>query len=324
MSHQAGLPGGLAAAQASRITRTTALLSVGVASLLIVLKAWAWLASGSVAMLSSLADSGLDAAASIVTLLAVSYAAKPPDAEHRHGHGKAEGFAAVLQGILVGVSAALIAREAVQRLMNPAPMEASALALGVMAVSILLTLALVTAQARAVAKTGSVATKGDRAHYLADLGANGVVIVGILGAGYLGVPWLDPAAGFLVAAWLVRSAFEVAQGGIDQLLDRELSDEARAEIVRLAVDHETILAVHQLRTRAAGPYIHVLFHADMPAHLSLIEAHAAMVACEERIRAVLPAADIHIHPDPRGAAEHHGAEGFRDEDEAPPRPEAAA
>jgi cation diffusion facilitator family transporter len=304
-------------AQAARITRSTALLSVGVAGVLVALKLWAWLASGSVAMLSSLADSGLDAAASVFTLLAVTYAAKPPDAEHRHGHGKAEGFAAVFQAVLVGVSAALIANEAVRRLMNPAPVEATGLALAVMGVSVVLTLGLILAQSRAVAKTGSVATKGDRAHYAADLGANVVVITGIAAASLSGVNWLDPVAGFLVAGWLVYGAFDVAREGIDQLLDRELSDKARAEISRLAVDGRAILSVHQLRTRASGPYIHIQFHADLPQTLSLVEAHEAMVACEARIRTVFPAADIHIHPDPRGAAEDHGAEHFREEVVAP-------
>ena len=105
-------PGALNAALASKITRRTAFLSVGVATILIALKGWAWIASDSVAMLSSLADSGLDAAASLFTLAAVSYAAMPPDDEHRYGHGKAEGFASVVQAMLVGVAATLVAIEA--------------------------------------------------------------------------------------------------------------------------------------------------------------------------------------------------------------------
>lgn len=297
--------------EAAHITRITAMLSVSVAVFLIALKLWAWLASGSVSILSSLADSGLDMAASIFTLLAVIYAARPPDNEHRYGHGKAEGFAAVFQAVLVGVSATLIGVEAVNRFMSPEPIARTGLALGVMVVSIIATLGLVTAQTRAIRRTGSVATSGDRAHYTADIAANLVVIAGVIGASWLGQRWVDPLAGLLVAAWLVWSALEVARGGIDQLLDRELSDEFRKRVEELAVDGETILSIHMLRTRAAGPYLHIQFHADMPKHLSLIWAHEAMVACENRIRAEFPAADIHIHPDPKGAAEEHGPEAFR-------------
>lgn len=313
MAHDASpgvMPGAMKAADAARITKAVSRLSVATALVLIALKAWAWWASDSVAMLSSLADSGLDGMASLFTLLAVSYAAKAPDEEHRYGHGKAEAFAAMMQAILVGVSATLVAIEAVSRFRNPQPIAESGLALGVIVASIGLTMALLWAQTRAIAKTGSVATKGDRAHYMADVGANFAVIAGIGGAAFLGLAWADPAVGLVVAAWLAWSALDVARGGWDQLLDRELSDAARERIRHLALSEGTLLDVHLLRTRASGPYIHIQFHAEMPAHLSLIEAHAAMVAAEKAILREFPAADVLIHPDPRGHAEPHGSDDF--------------
>ena len=81
--------------------------------MLIAIKAAAWLASGSVALLASLADSGLDLLAALATFFAVRYAAAPPDAEHRYGHGKAEAFASLMQAGLVFASAALIGQEAI-------------------------------------------------------------------------------------------------------------------------------------------------------------------------------------------------------------------
>jgi len=313
MAHDAShdsMPGALRAADAARITKSVARLSVATALALIGLKLWAWLVSDSVAMLSSLADSGLDAMASLFTLLAVSYAAVPPDKEHRFGHGKAEGFAALIQAMLVGVSAVLITLEAVSRLRNPEPIAQGGLAISVMVISITLTLALIWAQSRAIAKTGSVATKGDRAHYAADLAANFAVIVGISLATFSGLPWADPLVGLLVAGWLAWSAIDVARGGLDQLLDREVSDQARDRIRELALSSGVLLDVHQLRTRVSGPYIHIQFHAEMPPHLSLVEAHKAMVAAEEAILAEFPAADVLIHPDPRGYAEPHGSDVF--------------
>lgn len=304
------LPGGLDAHEAARITKSITRLSVMTASVLIVLKAWAWMVSGSVAMLASLADSGLDAFASLFTLLAVTYAAQPPDAEHRYGHGKAEAFAAMVQALLVGVSATLVAVEAFERLRQPEPIAESSLALGVMAISIVLTIALVWAQSRALRQTGSVATTGDRAHYAADLAANFAVIGGIGASSFLGVAWADPLVGLGVAAWLAWSALDVARGGLDQLLDRELSDEARVRIRELALSSGGLLDIHELRTRASGPYVHIQFHADLPPQLSLVEAHQMMVAAEEAILAEFPAADILIHPDPRGKAEPHGSDVF--------------
>jgi ferrous-iron efflux pump FieF len=310
-----GQPGAMAAEDAARITRRTAFLSVGVATILIGTKLWAWLVSGSVALLASLADSSLDLAASLFTLWAVTYAAQPADAEHRHGHGKAEGFAALLQAGLVGASAMFIALEAFDRLMTPTPLEHSGLAIAVMCLSIALTGGLVWAQTRAVRKTGSVATAGDRAHYAADIGANLVVLVGIVASAALGALWADPIVGFLVAIWLCWGAYSVVRGGVDLLMDRELSDDARARITALAKADGAIGSVHQLRTRASGPFIHIQFHADLDPTLTLREAHAIMVAAEDRIREAFPAADIIIHPDPVGFAEPHGLDAFRTEDE---------
>lgn len=307
------LPGGLPADVAAKITRRTAFLSVGVAAALILLKAWAWFASDSVAILSSLADSSLDFAASLFTLAAVAYAARPPDEDHRHGHGKAEGFASVVQAMLVGIAAALVAREAISHVFEPREVQQGGLAIGVMVISIIVTIGLVWAQTRAVRKTGSVATSGDRAHYLADLASNFAVIGGIAAATLLNAPWADPLIGLAVAVWLAWSALDVARGGLNQLLDKELSDDARARIRDLALQDGHLLDVHALRTRASGPYVHIQFHADLPPGLSLVEAHKRMVAAERAILAEFPAADILIHPDPHGRAESHGGESFEED-----------
>lgn len=313
MSNDAAAPGGpgrLSLEDSARITRRVARLSVATALILTVLKIAAWAMSDSVALLSSLADSALDLTASLVTLFAVGYAATPPDAEHRFGHGKAEGFASLFQAALVLISATLVAREAVARLIEPEPVQRSAVALGVMLISILLTMALVWAQSRAVKKTGSVAVSGDRAHYASDLLANMAVIIGVSVAAFTGFQRADAVAGLAVALWLGWAAFSVFRGSWDLLMDRELPDEDRARIMELAADDPNMLGVHQLRTRPMGPYIQIQFHADLDPGLTLVEAHRIIVAAERRILDEYPAADVLIHPDPRGRAEPHGQENF--------------
>jgi len=118
------------------LTRRVTALSVAVAAVLIIVKTLAWLASGSVAMLASLSDSGLDLIASLITFFAVRYAAEPPDAEHRFGHGKAEAFSSLMQGGLVFASGALIGQEAIRAMLNPRPVEQGLIAMAVMGVSI--------------------------------------------------------------------------------------------------------------------------------------------------------------------------------------------
>lgn len=297
---------GLTPQAAGKVNRGAAVLSVGAATLLVALKGGAWIASGSVAMLASLADSMLDLVASLFTYFAVRYAATPPDREHRFGHGKAESFAGLFQAGLVAVSGTLIAVEAVRRLADPRPVEHAGMAIAVMMISVVVTGGLIVFQSRAVAQTGSVAVKGDRAHYAADLGANVAVMLGIGASAILQWAWADAVAGLLVAGWLGWGAWQVARESADQLMDRELPDEARARIEVLALADGDILGVHSLRTRASGPLLHIQFHADLDPNLSLRRAHEIIVAAEARIRAAFPAADVLIHPDPRDAAEPHG------------------
>jgi ferrous-iron efflux pump FieF len=292
------------------LTSRAAMLSLAVALSLIALKTWAWLVSGSVAMMASLADSALDLAASLITYFAVRYAAAPPDREHRFGHGKAEAFAGLLQGGLVGISGVIIAIEAVPRLFAPTAITHGLENIAVMLISIALTAALVAYQTRAVQRTGSVAMRADRLHYAGDLAANAIVLAGIGAGAYLGAGWADPVAALLVAGWLVYGSLNVAREAADHLLDREVADDVRARLRALAEDDERILRVHELRTRTSGPYLHIQFHAELDPDLSLEAAHQIVVAAENRIRAEFPTADVIIHPDPKGRAEPHGHEHF--------------
>lgn len=292
--------------ESSRLTRLATWASLSVAAMLIVLKAAAWWASGSVAMLASLADSSLDLLASFATFYAVRYAAAPPDAEHRFGHGKAEAFGSLVQAGLVFASAALIGREAIAHVNAPHPITGESWAMIVMAISMILTTGLIMLQSRVMKSTGSVAVSGDRAHYAADLASNVIAFIGIGATAIFHRPEVDAVAGLLVAAWLVWGAIAVFRQASLQLMDHELTGDARARIVALATADPRIKGVHQLRTRASGPVIHMQMHADLDPDLSLVEAHEAMIAAENRVLEAFPAADIIIHPDPRGRAAAHG------------------
>jgi ferrous-iron efflux pump FieF len=292
--------------ETTALTRKVTRWSVAVATLLAVIKAIAFAASGSIAVLASLADSGLDILAAGATFLAVRYAAAPPDREHRYGHGKAEAFASLLQAGLVFASAALVGQEAIQHLISPHPLQAEGWAIGVMVVSTLLTMALVWAQTGVLRQTHSVAVSGDRTHYIADIGSNVFALIGLGLATLLGAPRFDAAAGLLVTAWLVWGAIQVFRDSSSQLMDRELPDSARAEIVARMTSDPKVRGVHQLRTRASGPYIHIQMHADLDPDLSLEQAHEVVVEAENRVLEAFPAADIIIHPDPEDRADAHG------------------
>jgi len=307
--------------ESHRWTRRITTLSVAVAVVLIGIKAFAWGASGSVSVLASLADSSLDLLASLTTFFAVRWAAAPPDAEHRYGHGKGEALAALVQSGLVFASAAFVAWEAVRRIFDPRPVTAGGWAVGVMLVSLALTLFLVFMQTRALKRTGSLAVAGDRAHYAADVGATVVVLIGVASGAWLRAPGLDAAAGLVVAVWLFWGAWGILKEAANHLLDREADETVRAGIVERVLADPRISGVHQLRTRMTGQVLLIQMHVDLDPELTLEAAHAILVEAEDRVLEAFPASDILIHPDPRGRAEPHGgafAETPGDADEPPP------
>lgn len=296
------------AAAAARLTALATWLSVITAAVLTTLKLVSWRVSGSTSLLASMTDSALDLVAALATFWAVRYAVSPPDAEHRWGHGKAEAYAGLLQAGLVLASAALVGREAVAHLVAPEPVSGEGQGLVVMAVSLTATVALISVQGWVVRRTRSVAVAGDRAHYAADLVSNVAAAAGLALARLTGEVRWDALAGLLVAAWLVWGAVGVLRGASNEIMDRELDDHEREEIARLACQDPRVLGVHQVRTRASGPFLHVQMHMDLQPHQSLIEAHQVIAAAERRILSAFPSADVLIHPDPFGHAEEHDRE----------------
>lgn len=283
-------------------SRAVTRLSVGVAVLLIVLKAFALGASGSVSILASLTDSALDLVASLGVFFAVRWAAAPPDADHRFGHGKGEAMAALVQAGLVFASALFIGWEAVQRILDPRPVTSGYWAVLVVLISIAVTGWLVWMQGRALKREASMAVEADRAHYAADLAANGVVLIGVISGAFLAAPGLDAAAGLIVAVWLFWGATGVLRTAADHLVDKALPESDRAAIATTVLSDPRITGVHQLRTRMSGSTMMIQMHVDLDPALTLEAAHAIVVEAEGRLTARWPGADILIHPDPRGRA----------------------
>jgi ferrous-iron efflux pump FieF len=288
---------------ASRLMRLATYASVLVASVLILAKLVAWLATDSVSMLSTLLDSVLDVAASLVNLFAVRHALTPADREHRFGHGKAEPLAALGQSAFVAGSAVLLIVEVVRRFWRPQAVENGEIGILVMMGSIAVTAVLVLFQRHVVRKTGSLAISADRLHYLGDVLVNSAVIVALALTELLGWNWLDPAFGALIAAYILYTAWSIARSSFDMLMDRELPEEERQRIRSIATAHPQVRALHELRTRASGPSIFIQFHLEMAGEMSLYEAHRIADQVENQILAAYPGAEVIIHEDPSGVAE---------------------
>ena len=283
-----------------RLTRNAALASVATAMLLIALKGYAAWTTHSVAMLGSLADSGLDLIASLVTLWGVRVAAEPADWNHRFGHGKAEAIAALFQIVLITVSAVGIAWRAIDRLFNNLPTANAEYGVGVSLIAIAATLMLVAYQRRVIRATGSVAIHADNVHYQSDLLLNGSVIAALLLDQYAGLYGIDPLFGVGIALWLAWGAYRASNQAINQLMDREWPEERRQHFLRVASQHPQLKGIHDLRTRTSGAHDFVQFHVWVAPEMTVLEAHRVMDEIEAKLEEEFPGVEVLIHPDPEG------------------------
>lgn len=287
----------LDAAQRERLLKLATYASVGVALLLIVLKGSVWLLSGSVSLLASLIDSLMDAGASIINLLAVRLSLKPADRGHRFGHGKAEALAGLAQAAFITGSAVLVLMQGIKRLADPQPLDAAWLGVGVMLFSIAATIGLLLIQRHVVARTQSTAIRADALHYRADLLMNSSIIAALLLA-YYGVTRADAVFGIGIAIYIGYGAITIGLAALQILMDHELPEEVRAEALRRAREVPGVLGVHDLRTRQSGQHWFMQVHVELPAQLSLTEAHELGEKVRKAIQERYPQADVLVHQDP--------------------------
>jgi ferrous-iron efflux pump FieF len=288
---------------AHRLRLRATYASLAVAAVLIAAKFVVWINTGSVALLSSLVDSFVDAAASLVNFFAVRQAIVPADREHRFGHGKAEPLAALGQSAFLTGSALLLMFEAVRRLVSPAPVEDPQAGIAVMVFAIAVTAGLVAYQRHVVRQTRSLAIGADELHYRSDLVLNLGVIATLLIGSMLHLPILDPLFGGAVGLWIIFGAVKIARLSLTQLMDREMPDSERARIRAIAESHPEVTAVHDIRTRVAGPTTFIQLHIEMDGGMDLLHAHEISDAVEAQLQAAFPHAEIMIHEDPAGIEE---------------------
>ena len=251
-------------------------------------KLGAWVLTGSVSVLASLVDSAMDAGASLLNLLAVRWSLRPPDAEHRFGHGKAEALAALGQSAFIAGSAAFVGLQAIDRLMHPRPVAEVGIGLAILIFAMVLTVALLALQYHVARRTESSAIRADALHYATDLATNSATLLA------LGLAWLGIAIGGLVLA----SALHIGHEAMQLLLDHEVPPAQREEITALARGAPRVLGVHGLRTRKSGQLLIIQLHLELDDELPLREAHRTALDAETRIRARYPHSDIIIHQDP--------------------------
>jgi ferrous-iron efflux pump FieF len=281
----------------ARLLKLATNWSVATAAVLIVVKLVAWIETGAVSLLASLIDSLMDAAASVMNLIAVRYALRPADDQHRFGHGKAESLAALAQAAFITGSALLLTFEAVDRLINPRDLTNPAAGLWVMVFATAATLLLLGVQRYVVRQTGSLAIRADSLHYLTDLLTN-LVTIAAIALVMAGFARADALLALAIAAYILYSAGGIGLQAVHDLMDRELPQDLQRRVVEVALEHPEVRGVHELRTRQSGPTRFIDLHLELNGRMSLAEAHRISDQVDNAIRSAVPGADVMIHQDP--------------------------
>lgn len=281
----------------AKLTQSAAALSIVIAAILILIKAFAWSETDSSSILASFADSSLDIIVSLINFFAIRFAFSPADKEHPFGHGKAESLAALIQSAFISGSAFVLLLHAGERLIHPQEIGSLQTATWIMAISLILTILLVLYQRWVYSKTASLAVKADSAHYFGDILATAAVIAALFGAQF-GLIWLDPIVAILIVFTLLKSAYGIAKESLDMLMDHALDPEVAADVELLVARNDNILGCHDIKTRQSGNTQFIQVHLDFSADISLINAHAEGEKIVEQLLSLYPRADVLVHHDP--------------------------
>jgi len=284
---------------------SAALNSVGAAVFLTGLKVVVGFWSGSIGILAEAAHSGLDSVAALVTFIAVRAAGRPADAEHHYGHGKLENLSAMVETLLLLGTCGWIIYEALVRLFGRSVhIEASIWAFAVMTVSILVDLSRSRMLNRAAVKHRSQALEADALHFSTDVWSSAVVVLGLIGVKVAAaVPSLgflvnaDAAAALVVAGIVVVVSARLGARTVQALLDAApdgLAERVKTEVESLEGVHDC----HAVRIRHSGPRYFVDLHVLLDGTQSLQAAHDLTERIEQKVRTLLPEADVTVHPEP--------------------------
>jgi cation diffusion facilitator family transporter len=282
-----------------RSLRRYAWLSIAAAVATIALKAVAYLVTGSVGLLSDALESFVNLAGALMALWMLSLAARPPDANHAYGHGKAEYFSSGVEGGLILIAAISIAVAAVDRLLHPRALEQVGIGLGISVIASVINLGVSLVLMRAARQYDSITLKANAHHLMTDVWTSAGVLLGVGAVVLTGWLWLDPVVALAVAANIVWTGTRIVhasvQGLMDVALPQQEQDAIKAVLDRYAGEE---VHYHALRTRQSGPRRFVSVHILVPGAWSVMQGHDLVEKIEADLRAALPLVSVLTHLEP--------------------------
>ena len=281
--------------KSSSLTRF-AWLSIAAAILTIVLKAIAYQLTGSVGLLSDALEFFVNLAGALMALAMLTVAARPADENHMYGHSKAEYFSSGAEGMLILVAAVSIGIAAVQRLINPKPLEQIGIGLGVSVAASFVNLGVALVLRRAAKQYKSITLTANAQHLMTDVWTSAGVLLGVGAVSLTGWVRLDPIVALLVAANIVWSGFHIIRKSVLGLMDTALSVEEQEALQKVLEQHlQDGIQYHALRTRQSGARCFVSLHVLVPGEWTVQRGHQLLEHIEADIRSALPSAEVFTH-----------------------------
>ncbi|MBQ8870050.1 MAG: cation diffusion facilitator family transporter [Alphaproteobacteria bacterium] len=285
------------------LKKVAATASIVVSTLLCIIKTFASVYTGSLAVLSSLIDSLSDVFASSISYIAVKFSTKPANCSHRYGYGRAESLSALVQAAFVAGSGLFVLYDGITRLFNPTPLHQTTFGIMVMVVSLGITIVLISFQKYVAKVTNSVAISADSAHYVVDILTNSSIILSLVIIEIFNINWFDILTAALISIYLIYNAYKIAADAIGALTDKELNDEIRNKIIGIIKQCEGVKGFHDLRSRDLGGVYLFEIHLEFDGNLNLFQTHELTENVENKIKAEFDNAQIIIHQDPFGIKE---------------------
>ena len=288
-------------------TLTLAAASIAVGLVVLALKACAWWLTGSAALFSDAAETVVNVVAASLAFGALRFAAMPADATHPYGHDKAEFFAAVVEGVLIIVSALAILQHAWLVWRHPAPISAPLQGLLITAFATALNLAWAGTLLRQGRRLRSPALVADGRHLASDVATSAALIGGVGLALATRLLWLDPLLAAMAAVYILVSGLLVMRDSVGGLMDAAPAPDVVERIRALVAAHaEGALEAHDLRTRHAGRLTFLEFHLVVPGDMSVSVAHSICDRVEAALRDEMAGLAVTIHVEPPHKAKQHG------------------
>lgn len=274
-------------------------LSIAAALLTIALKTVAYFLTNSIGMLSDALESGINLAGAVMALAMLRIAVRPADDDHNFGHSKAEYFSSGVEGILILIAAILIGVAAVQRFIEPKPIDQIGIGLIVSVIASLINLSVSLVLSKAGKKYNSITLEADAKHLMTDVWTSAGVLIGVGAVAITGWTRLDPVVAILVAANIIWTGTSILKKSVAGLMDKALPFKDQKIIMEVLETHkQPEILFHAVLTRQAGAKRFVSFHVLVPGSWTVFEGHHLLEKIESELREALPNITVITHLEP--------------------------